>query len=261
MMLYKHMHFKSPCLVTLLLVVLVLTGCSHSSLSKGSNSSFSQQQSNDRLERFNRHVYKFNASLDKHILKPIAVTYKKVTPEVVDTGVTNFFQNLGDISNAVNNLLQFKAGDALIDTERFIFNTSFGLGGIFDVATEMGLDKHNEDFGQTLAVWGVKSGPYVMLPILGPSTIRDATANLTVDNILNPVNYSEHPLPLIVISGIDKRTDLLLAEDAFKDFSNEEYSAIRDAWLQRREYLIRDGKIDQKAQSDLIDELEELEDE
>ena len=161
----------------------------------------------------------------------------------------------------MNNLLQFKPGEALIDIERVLFNTSVGLGGVFDVATSIGLDKYDEDFGQTLAVWGVDSGSYIMLPFFGPSTLRDATAKLTIDSLLDPANYSDDSLALFGIEYIDKRGDLLSEEDAFKDFASDEYIAIRDAWLQRREYLIKDGKVDDNAQSDMIDELEDLDDE
>jgi len=152
-------------------------------------------------------------------------------------------------------------GDAVKDTERFIFNSTFGLAGLFDIATEMGLKKHNEDFGQTLAKQGVGSGPYVMLPFFGPSTLRDATAKFSVDSILNPSIYSDEKYMLFMLKNLDKRADYLSEEEAFKDLSDDQYIALRDAWLQRREYLIKDGKVDKKEQSNLIDELEDLDDE
>lgn len=139
----------------------------------------------DSLESFNRSIYSFNVGLDKYFLKPIAKGYKAVTPEFVNTSVTNFFSNLGDVGNAVNNLLQFKVNDAINDTERFVFNSTFGFAGLLDVASAAGLEKHNEDFGQTLARWGVGSGPYIMLPFLGPSTIRDAGAQFTIDRLID----------------------------------------------------------------------------
>ena len=248
-------------LPSLLLISLSLGACSQSSNALNQESSGSMPQTSDSMEQFNRDVFKFNVSVDKLLIKPIAKAYKKVTPEVVDTGVTNFFHNLGDVGNAVNNLLQLKIGDAVKDTERFVFNSSFGIGGLFDIATEMGLERHKEDFGQTLATWGVSSGSYVMLPVFGPSTLRDATAKFSIDTLLDPTNYSEKSLEFFVLENLDKRADLLSTEDAFKDFSDDQYVAVRDAWLQRREYLIKDGKVDEKKQTDLIDELEDLDDE
>lgn len=241
--------------MAVLFVMLVLSACSQSKgvLVEGGN--------RDLLEKHNRDIFKFNSSLDKHVFKPIAVGYRKITPKVVDNSISNFFDNLDDVGNAVNNFLQFKPGEALIDVERVMFNTSIGVGGLFDVATKIGLEKHKEDFGQTLAVWGVDSGPYIMLPFLGPSTVRDATAKFTIDSFLDPAKYSEFSFPLFVIDKVDSRADLVSTEEAFKDFSSDQYIAIRDAWLQYRKFLIEDGAIDEEEQSDLIDSLEELDDE
>lgn len=260
---FRFSYQQSSLLIfPILFVTLFLSSCSQSTIVSNQKSNSSQQvTTNDALENFNRDVFEFNTSLDKLIFKPIAVTYKKATPEIIDTGISNIFDNLDDVGNAVNNLLQFKPGEALIDVERVLFNTSVGLGGVFDVATSIGLEKYDEDFGQTLAVWGVDSGSYIMLPFFGPSTLRDATAKLTIDRLLDPANYTNDSLALFGIEYIDKRGDLLVEEDAFKDFANDEYIAIRDAWLQRREYLIKDGKVDDGAQSDMIDELEDLDDE
>ena len=216
------------------------------------------QASSDRFEKLNRKIYKVNVAFDKHLFKPVAKAYKKIMPEPVDTSISNFFLNLGDIGNAANNLLQFKAGDALKDTQRFIFNSTFGIGGLFDIATEMGLEKHHEDFGQTLAVWGVDSGPYIMLPFFGPSTLRDATAKFSIDFLLDPTIYSDQRYALFALKKLDERADLLTEEAALEDLSDDQYIALRDAWLQRRDYLIHDGKQDEKQQSDLIDELEDL---
>lgn len=245
-------------LVIVLFVMLALSACSQS---KGSQADGGSGGSHDILERHNRDIFKFNTSLDKHVFKPIAVGYQKITPKVVDDSISNFFDNIGDVGNAVNNLLQFKPGEALIDVERIMFNTSIGLGGLFDVATKLGLEKHKEDFGQTLAVWGVGSGPYVMLPFLGPSTVRDATAKFSIDSLLDPAKYSKASIPLFVLDKVDKRADLISTEEAFEGFSNDQYIAIRDAWLQYREYLIKDGETNEEEQSDLIDALEDLDDE
>ncbi len=246
-----------------LALAFLLAACSQST-SLNSASKFDDNAITSTVDSFegtNRRVYKFNAGLDKYLVKPVATAYKTVTPEIVDTGVSNFFSNLGDVSNAINNLLQFKPGPALIDTERVLFNSTIGLGGLVDVASALGMEKHDEDFGQTLAHWGVKSGPYVMLPFLGPSTVRDATAKLTVDNLTNPTHYHDESLAFFALKKLDQRADIFANEEAFKDISDDKYSALRDLWLQRRASLIRDGKVDEEEQSDLIDELESLDDE
>ena len=171
-------------------------------------------------------------------------------PELVDNNISKFFSNLGDVSNVINNTLQLKPREAMNDSARLLFNTSFGLAGFLDVvATEMGLEKHREDFGQTLAVWGVLSGS---------STLRDASARLSIDLLTDPVSYHDDALAITSLKYLDKRADLLSSEEAFKGIAIDRYNAIRDAWLQQRQSLIRDGKVDVKQQSDLIDELESL---
>jgi phospholipid-binding lipoprotein MlaA len=238
--------------------ILLLSACSQSNSTPSNTSSGSNI---DPYEKTNRHIFKFNAGLDAFLVKPVAKAYKAVTPEVVDNSVSNFFNNLDDVGSAINNLLQFKPGPALVDTERVLFNSTAGLGGLFDVASALGLERYEEDFGQTMAHWGVKSGPYVMLPFLGPSTVRDATAKLTVDRLTNPANYHDESLAFTALKLLDKRADILSDEEAFKDISDDQYSALRDLWLQRRASEIRDGKVDEQEQSDLIDELEALDDE
>ncbi|MEE9445880.1 MAG: VacJ family lipoprotein [Cocleimonas sp.] len=233
----------------ILLLLSFVSACSHPR---------KMEETPDRFEHLNRSVYRVNDALDRRLFKPVAKVYNKYTPQIIDTSITNVFANLDDVGNAINSLLQFKAGEALIDTERFIFNSTFGIAGIFDIATEMGLQKHEEDFGQTLAKWGVPSGPYIMLPLLGPSTIRDATAKLSVDIVTKPTTYSKYSWPLLVVDKLDQRANLLSAEEVLKVFSDDQYSVLRGVWLQRREHLIRDGKVDEDAQSDMIDELEDL---
>ncbi len=241
----------------LLLLLLFVSGCSSHTVNAGSI------QTRDPLEKYNRAVYRMNVGLDRRILKPVAKAYKRITPEVVDNGITNFFLNLQDIRNAANSLLQLKPRHTLVNTERFIFNSTFGIAGIFDIATEMGLQKHDEDFGQTLAYWGVKSGPYIMLPLFGPSTLRDASGKFTLDRLADPVTYADSnpALAAFILKNLDKRADLLGVDEALEGVTDDQYLAVRDAWLQRRQYLITDGKVDSKADSDLIDELESLDDE
>ena len=139
----------------------------------------------DPWESFNRPVFRFNDVLDTYALKPLAQGYQKVTPQFVEDGVHNVFANIGDVGNLANNLLQGKLHNAGVDSGRLIFNTTFGLLGFIDVASRMGLQRNDEDFGQTLGVWGVNSGPYLVLPLLGPSTVRDATAKVP-DSFLGP---------------------------------------------------------------------------
>ncbi len=198
----------------------------------------------DPYESFNRSVYSFNRTLDKSIVKPVTYGYKYITPDPVEKGVSNFFDNLGDIGNLINNILQFKLGDALSDLGRFIVNSSLGIGGLFDPATAMGLEKHNEDFGQTLASWGIDSGPYIMLPFFGPSTLRDVSG-LPADNYWDPVRYLEDNSAragMSVIRLIDTRSSLLSLEGQLNNVADE-YLFVRDAYLQNRRFEIYDGNL------------------
>ncbi|MEE9325898.1 MAG: VacJ family lipoprotein [Cocleimonas sp.] len=243
----------------IVLIAVFLTSCSQTGSEAISSKEMSDQATKDTYVNINRRIYRFNAGLDHYLVKPVARSYQSVTPPFLNTSISNFFLNLGDIGNTFNNILQAKPLDAVNDAERFIFNSTFGLAGLLDVASAAGLEKHDEDFGQTLAAWGVGSGPYIMLPFLGPSTLRDATAKLSVDQLTNLANYSEKSIPFFLVEKLDLRAGLFSKEAAFKDISDDSYSAIRDAWLQRRDYLIRDGKVDEDTEMDLIDELESLE--
>ena len=200
----------------------------------------------DPLEGLNRSVDGFNQVLDKAIVKPLAQGYEKVTPPEVRTVIGNFFSNLGDVSVAFNNLLQGKPKDAGSDLTRFALNTTIGIVGLADVATELGFQKNNEDFGQTLGVWGVGSGPYLVLPLLGPSTLRDAPARF-VDAPLDPLFYYDDVRvrnSLLVINVVDKRARFLPATDLIERIALDQYAFVRDAYLKRRASLIRDGAPD-----------------
>lgn len=203
----------------------------------------------DPFEGFNRSMFAFNDAIDKAALKPAATAYKKVLPSFVQTGVSNFFGNLSDVWTGVNNLLQGKGKDGASDIGRVALNTTVGILGLFDVASEAGLQKHNEDFGQTLGVWGVPSGPYLMLPLLGPSTVRD-TAGLPLDIKADPWAYKE-PVNWrnvgIVVRVVDQRASLLDASNLLEEAALDRYEFIRDGWLQRRESRIRDGGSQQKG--------------
>lgn len=196
----------------------------------------------DPWESFNRPVFRFNDVLDTYALKPLAQGYQKVTPQFVEDGVHNVFANIGDVGNLANNLLQGKLHNAGVDSGRLIFNTTFGLLGFIDVASRMGLQRNDEDFGQTLGVWGVNSGPYLVLPLLGPSTVRDATAKVP-DSFLGPYPYIDHVPTRNVTRGvnvIDARARLLSAE---RMISGDKYIFIRNVYLQSREFRIRDGEV------------------
>ena len=208
-----------------------------------SASAVQAQQENDPWEGFNRAMFSFNDGLDRAVIKPVTQGYRYVTPEIAQTGVNNFFENLRDVRTLFNNLLQGKVHNALEDFSRITFNTTFGLGGLIDVATPMGIAKNDEDFGQTLGYWGVSSGPYVVLPLFGPSTVRD-TVGMVPDWHLDPVNYVDDRAArnsLRALRIIDTRSQLM---DAERIISGDRYIFIRDAYLQRREYLINDGVMD-----------------
>ena len=217
--------------LALLSIVLALTGCA------------TNGDPRDPLEPLNRGVYKFNDVVDQALLKPVAKGYKAVLPNPVRTGVGNFFSNIDDALIAVNNLLQFKFVAALSDVGRLLTNTTIGIGGIFDVASNFGLEKHNEDFGQTLGYWGIGDGPFLMLPLLGPSNVRD-TVGLAAYYYLDPVwNLSHVPTrnTLGVIRVVDRRARLLDAEKVLDEAALDPYTFLRDAYIQQRRNLIYDG--------------------
>lgn len=199
----------------------------------------------DPFESINRAVFTFNENADEYVIKPAAEAYQFVLPEFVRTGVTNFFSNIGDIFVAVNNLLQGKPGNAANDIGRFLVNSTIGILGLFDVATDAGLEKNKEDFGQTLGVWGVPSGPYVVLPLFGPSSVRD-TAGLAVDLktdfILNS-NQLNHDQKVgsTVLRVVNQRANLLNASQLLEDAAFDKYSFLRDSYLQRRHNQVYDG--------------------
>lgn len=199
----------------------------------------------DPLEDINRVFYELNFNLlDPVIIKPIAIIYDQATPKPVRQVLRNFFSNLDEVPSLVNNTLQGKFGQAGNNAGRFLMNTTIGLGGFFDVAKKAGLQPgEDEDFGQTLAVWGVPAGPYVMLPFFGPSTFRDAPSNF-VDSLFDPFSYNNRLPVRVAIKGIDLialRADLLGIDDVI---SGDEYLFIRDVYLQNREYVISDGAIE-----------------
>ncbi|MGA0570192.1 MlaA family lipoprotein [Variovorax sp. VNK109] len=197
----------------------------------------------DPFEPFNRGVARFNDVVDDAVVKPVATAYRNVTPQPVRTGVTNFFGNLGDVWSFVNNVLQLK-GQASAETfMRVNVNTLFGLGGILDVATELGIERHREDFGQTLGYWGVPSGPYLVLPILGPSTVRD-TAALPVDlkgDLLDQVDHIPTRNSAGALRIVNARANLLRVGSVIDEAALDKYSFTRDAYLQLRRAEVKDA--------------------
>ena len=197
------------------------------------------------MEPFNRKVYAFNNSVDKAVLKPVAKGYVAVVPQLARRGVTNFFNNLGMVVTTLNDALQLKGKKVPVDFARFTTNLVFGLGGLIDVATELKIENRNEDFGQTLGYWGVGSGPYLVLPLLGPSDTRDAPS-MAVDFVSSPFFYWDPDATvrwgLFALDIVDTRANLLSAEKFLDTASIDRYSFLRDSYLQRREYLIHDGK-------------------
>lgn len=198
----------------------------------------------DPLEGYNRAMFGFNDSVDKAIIKPVAEGYKAVVPAFARTGVTNFFSNLGDIWIGVNNILQGKLGAGASDFGRFAINTTAGILGLFDVASNAGLDKHDEDFGQTLGRWGVGSGVYVVLPFLGPSSVRDGFGRLAVDWQGDPIWYVSNVPTRNQLYGlrlVDTRASLLDASRLMEEAALDRYAYLRGAYLQRRRSLVYDG--------------------
>lgn len=203
----------------------------------------------DPLEPFNRTMFKVNDTIDQVALKPAATAYKKVLPSFVQTGVNNFFGNLSDVWTGANNLMQGKGEQGMSDWTRVALNSTFGIGGLFDIASEAGLKKHNEDFGQTLGYWGVPSGPYVMLPLLGPSTVRD-TGGLPVDMAANGWSYVDPSSTRNIgtaVRVIDARANLLDASNLMEEAALDRYEFIRDGYLQRRQSQVFDGESSRKA--------------
>lgn len=197
----------------------------------------------DPIEGFNRAMYGFNEAIDTAVLKPVAKGYDAALPAPVRTGVTNFFGNIADFFIGVNNLLQGKPGEAASDIGRVLINSTIGILGVIDWASDMGLEKHEEDFGQTFGRWGVGDGAYVVLPFFGPRTVRD-TVGLVLDVKADPVGHIDH-IPtrntLYALRVIDNRADLLPADKVIEEAALDKYAYIRDGYLQGRRNLIHDG--------------------
>jgi phospholipid-binding lipoprotein MlaA len=224
-----------------LLIAMLLTGCAST-------------HPKDPLEPLNRGIYQFNDTLDKAILKPVAQGYAKVVPAPAQTVVHNFFSNLEDIAVTFNDLLQLKFAQAASDGSRVLINSTFGVLGLFNVADK--LEKHHEDFGQTLGYWGVGNGAYLMLPLLGPSTVRDGLGSLVDVHPLNQIKPANARNQSMVLSAVKGRAGLLQQEQVMDDAIIDRYAFIRDAYLQHRESQVYDGSPPRKKYDADNDEAE-----
>lgn len=221
------------------------------------------QANKDPLEGMNRGIYKFNDVADRYAIKPVASAYKAVAPTPVRKGFNNFFNNLGSITTVLNDLLQLKFANAFTDAGRFIINSTFGLAGFIDVAGMDGIAQRKEDFGQTLGYWGMTDSAYLVLPLLGPSTVRD-TGGLVFDTVTtDPITYT-HNIGEIRLHNqlraaqlVDRRTELLDAKDIVDNASLDPYAFTRDAYLQRRANLIADGVESDKPADDGFEPADE----
>ncbi|GAB1263308.1 MlaA family lipoprotein [Aurantivibrio infirmus] len=245
--LIKSRIFNPRVLSSLLLSVLL-------SVSAYGQDAAEEEKNVDPWEGLNRSVFVFNETLDRWVLKPVATAYQFVTPNFIETGISNFFSNLLELRNILNDVLQWKWKQAGNDTGRFLVNSTAGIGGFIDVAQHVNLEKsEGEDFGQTLAVWGVPDGPFIMLPFLGPSTLRD-TAGLPLDWVADPIGQLDD-IPtrnsVRALDFIDTRVGLLEAEALI---SGDRYIFFREGYLQRRDYLVNDGQIESDFGSDFGDE-------
>ena len=208
---------------------------------------------NDPFENLNRKTFEFNENMDEKILKPIAETYSELPPNV-KLGFSNFFNNLEEVDTFVNQLLQGKPKESINDFTRFIINTTIGLGGFIDVASKVGLERHEEDFGQTLAVWGVGQGPYIMLPILGPSTLRD-TLSRPVSSFLSVTFHMTETDVNLALKGMDaiETREKLLDVEAL--LSGDKYAFVKDAYIQSMYYEIKDGE---DVEDDFINDMDDF---
>ena len=233
--------------VLLLALSLLLSACATIPDAHGAG------QKLDPWENWNRKVFAFNEGLDEKVLKPVATAYRDVTPAPVRRGVTNFFGNIADVWSTVNNLLQGKPTETMESLFRVTTNTVWGIGGLFDVASDLHITKHSEDFGQTLGYWGVPSGPYVVLPILGPSTARDSGA-LLVDYQGDLVSQADNVRlrnSLTGLRAVNLRASVLNAGEVLDQAALDKYSFTRDVYLQRRQSLIRDKPPEEEERFDL----------
>jgi phospholipid-binding lipoprotein MlaA len=238
---------RYPARLLLLGILVTVTGCA--ALPEG------KRDPRDRFERFNRSVFALNRTLDKAIARPVAVAYRKVTPRPVRSGVANFMANIGYPTTIVNDLLQGKFKPFARDTGRFVVNSTVGIGGLFDPATRFGLQANDEDLGQTFGKWGIGPGPYLMLPLLGPSTVRDGVGNVG-DQFTNLRSYIDDDYWRYGLTALDlvSSREQLLETDSVLNRSFDPYAFVRNAYLQRRQYQVYDGDVPESAEETEVPE-------
>ena len=244
---HNNLQTNSAKIFLLCLMLGLISGCATTKSSSGSPEATNKA---DPYENFNRKVYGFNDSVDGYVAKPIADAYKTITPDFMETGVSNFFNNLKNINVVLNDVLQAKFEQSGRDTGRFIMNSTLGLGGLFDIAKTVGLEQNDEDLEQTLAVWGVPQGSYLVLPLLGPITTR-GVPGAVFDAAANPATYIG--VPIQVISLINTRANAEGALQFIDEASLDPYVFTRESFLQWRTHLATDGKTDASSDLDNID--------
>ncbi len=241
-----------PRTLSILIIANLLTACSTAPTNDGDQK--------DPWEGWNRDVHGFNKDVDDAILKPVAKGYQEAVPNPVDEGITNVFSNINDIGVTINDFLQLKFLQGGMDASRFLINTTVGLVGVFDVAKKIDLPKHDEDFGQTLGFWGVPNGSYMVLPFLGSSTPRD-TVGLICDALLNPLTYvsffggvaaNAATAGATAIDVTDTRSDIMSTEKIVNEASIDRYDFLKNAYLQRRQFLVYDGNPPEEDEDDLL---------
>jgi phospholipid-binding lipoprotein MlaA len=254
----ENLSLRFP-IFAVLATMLLVGGCATSSTAPAGEEDPTASKA-DPWEGMNRPIFRFNRRVDAATLEPVASGYVKVIPSFMRTGVSNFMSNLRGPRNIINNFLQGKGANGLSETGRFVVNSTVGVLGLFDVGSKIGLEQHREDFGQTLAVWGVPDGPYVMVPFAGPQTLRDAIA-FPLDVLADPLWYYEHDVPryaLYALRFIDIRAGFLSMDDLL-DESFDPYVRLREAYLQNRRYSVYDGNppMDEDFYDDVYDDLPE----
>ena len=241
----------SPISYILLVASIVFTLLISSSISKASD--------DDPLEPMNRAIFGFNEVVDDTILEPVAEGYRYITPDPIEDSITNFFNNLGEINTIVNSTLQLKLDKTISSSSRFVINSTVGVLGLFDVATTLGIDRHREDFGQTLGHYGISPGPYLVLPFFGPSSLRDAPGfyiDVLIEKDISPIHTELHHEERQIIQAtnvIDTRANLLKATKILDTAAKDKYIFLRESYLQRRAKLVTDGKDVQDFEIDVLE--------
>ena len=241
----------SPISYILLIATLVFTSLISSSVAKASD--------DDPLEPMNRAIFGFNEVVDDAILEPVAEGYRYITPDPIEDSISNFFNNLGEINTIVNSALQLKLDKTISSSSRFVINSTVGVLGLFDVATTLGIDRHREDFGQTLGHYGISPGPYLVLPFFGPSSLRDAPGfyiDVLIEKDISPIHtelHHEERQAIQATNVIDTRANLLKATKILDTAAKDKYIFLRESYLQRRAKLVTDGKDVQDFEIDVLE--------